>query len=135
MWRQRNLTLEGKIIIFKTLTLSKFVFLAQPLPFPKEITSTIQRIQREFLFNSSNVKIKHETICNDFLAYNALGLKIYMTKTLMTGFQCILLIMHLGKTFFIQILVSKLCIASVSYFLRRHSSIMEKKLFSYLLPS
>ena len=27
MWRQRNLTLEGKIIIFKTLALSKITFL------------------------------------------------------------------------------------------------------------
>ena len=32
MWWQRNLTLEGKIIIFKTLASSKFVFLAQALP-------------------------------------------------------------------------------------------------------
>ena len=31
MWRRRNLTLEDKIIIFKTLALSKFVFLAQDL--------------------------------------------------------------------------------------------------------
>ena len=46
-----------------------------------------------------------------FPAYNVLGLKSYTTKTSMTGnwFQCILLIMLLGKTlFFIQILVSKL---------------------------
>ena len=66
MWRRRNLTLEGKIIIFKSLALSKFVFLAQVLSIPNEITTTIQRIQREFLWNSSNVKIKHETISNDF---------------------------------------------------------------------
>ena len=66
MWRRRNLTLEGKIIIFKTLALSKFVFLAQVLPIPNEITTTIQRIQREFLWNSRNVKIKHETISNNF---------------------------------------------------------------------
>ena len=60
------LTLEGKIIIFKILALSKFVSLAQALPIPNEITTTIQQIQREFLWNSSNVIIKHETICNDF---------------------------------------------------------------------
>ena len=45
MWRRRNLTLEGKIIIFKTLALSKFVFLAQVLPIPNEITTTTQRIK------------------------------------------------------------------------------------------
>ena len=40
MWRRRNLTLEGKIIIFKALALSKFVFLAQFLPIANEITTT-----------------------------------------------------------------------------------------------
>ena len=48
------------------MALSKFVFLAQVLPVPNKIITTIQRIQREFLWNYSNVKIKHETICNDF---------------------------------------------------------------------
>ena len=66
MWRRRNLTLEGKIIIFKTLALSKFVFLAEVLPVPNEITITIHRIQKEFLWNSRNLKIQHETICNGF---------------------------------------------------------------------
>ena len=49
MWRRRNLTLEGKIIIFKTLALSKFVFLAQVLLIPNEISTTI-----------------HKSNCNDF---------------------------------------------------------------------
>ena len=66
MWRRRNLTIEGKIIIFKILTLSQFVLLAQVLPIPNETTTTIQRIQRGFLWSSNNVKIKHETTCNDF---------------------------------------------------------------------
>ena len=67
VWRQRILTLEGKIIIFKTLTLSKFLFLVQVLRIPHEITTTIQQIiSMKFLWDSSNVEIKHETICNDF---------------------------------------------------------------------
>ena len=49
MWRQRNRTLEGKIIIFKTLALSTFAFLAQVLLIPNEITTTVQQMQREFL--------------------------------------------------------------------------------------
>ena len=65
MWRRRNLTPEGKTIIFKTFALWKFVFLAV-LPISNEITATIQWIQREFLRNTSNVKIKDKTICNDF---------------------------------------------------------------------
>ena len=62
--------------------------------------TTIQRIQSVFLWNSNNVKTKHVSICNDFqnrglkrmwtyvakvLAYNALGLKTYMTKSPITG--------------------------------------------------
>ena len=66
MRQRRNLTVEGKITSFKTLTLSIFVFLAHVLPIPNEMTTTIQRIQKEFLWNSSNAKIKHVTIDNDF---------------------------------------------------------------------
>ena len=62
--RRRNLTQKDKI--FETLALSKFVFLAQVLPIPNEITTIVQQIQKEFLWNSNNVKIKHETISNDF---------------------------------------------------------------------
>ena len=61
-----EILLEGKVIIFRTLALSKFISLAQVLSIPKEITTNIQWIQMEFLWNSSNVKIIHETICNDF---------------------------------------------------------------------
>ena len=59
-WRRRNLTLEGKIIMFKTLALSKITFLPQ-------IIFTLQQIQKYFLWNSSSPKVKHETICKYFL--------------------------------------------------------------------
>ena len=57
IWWLRNPTFEGKIIIFKTLALSKKVFFAQMLSIPKEIIDNIQRIQEDFLWNSSAVKI------------------------------------------------------------------------------
>ena len=57
------------------------------MPISNETTTTIQRIQREFLWNSNNGKVKHKTISKDFqngslknvnifilLAYSALGL-------------------------------------------------------------
>ena len=49
MWRWRNLTLECKIIIFKTLALSKIGFLAQVLEIPNQIIDTLQQIQKVFL--------------------------------------------------------------------------------------
>ena len=85
MRQQRNLTSEGKIIIFKTLALSKVVFLTQILLIPNEITTTTQRIQREFLWNSSNIKIKHETIYNDF--QNG-GLENVDISSKISSFQC-----------------------------------------------
>ena len=42
------------------------MFLAQVLLIPNEIATTIQRIRRELLWKSRNVKIKYETICNIF---------------------------------------------------------------------
>ena len=42
------------------------MFLAQILRIPNEITTSIQRIQREFPWGFNNLKSKHETICNDF---------------------------------------------------------------------
>ena len=41
MWQRKNLNLEGKIIIFKILALSKFLFLAQVFPIPNEFDTTI----------------------------------------------------------------------------------------------
>ena len=49
MWRQRNVTLEGKIIIFQTLALSKITFLAQVLVIPNQIIDALQQIQKDFL--------------------------------------------------------------------------------------
>ena len=105
----RNLALDGKNIIIKTLALWTFVFLPQVLQIPKEITTTIQL---------KNLKIKHEILCNDFqsgglknvaclskfLAYNAFRLENYTTKTTMTGnwFQCISSIMVFRKTLFLS---------------------------------
>ena len=45
IWWRRNLTIEGKIIIFKTLALSKIMLLAQVLLMPNEVTTTTQRKQ------------------------------------------------------------------------------------------
>ena len=53
MWKRRNLTLQGKIIIFKTLALSKVTFLAQFLVTADQIIDASQQIEKYFLWNSS----------------------------------------------------------------------------------
>ena len=62
-WNRRILSLEGKIIIFKTLAISKIVYLAFLTVIPN---SLVQELQKMFIWHSSRPKISHKTICNNF---------------------------------------------------------------------
>ena len=66
IWTSRSLTLEGKIIIFKTLAISKIVYLALIITMPNAIIVELEKIQKTFLWRNSHVKIKHQTLCNSF---------------------------------------------------------------------
>ena len=72
IWRKRNLTLEEKIVIFKTIAISKIVFQSFIITVQKHIINELKKIQKAFLWNISTPKIKHKTFCND---YKAGGLK------------------------------------------------------------
>ena len=48
VWRMRRLTLEGKIIVFKTLAISEIVFLSLISKVPTEIKSEPERTQKLF---------------------------------------------------------------------------------------
>ena len=66
IWKMINLTLEGKIVIFKTLAISKIVFQSMITPFERYIVNKLERIQKAFLWKYSSPKIKDETLCNDY---------------------------------------------------------------------
>ena len=51
LWRMRHLSLEGKITIFKSLALSKIVFLALLTIIPKSIIKELNEIQKMFLWS------------------------------------------------------------------------------------
>ena len=57
-WNRRILSLEGRIIIFKTLAISKIVYLA--------FLTELQKIQKTFIWHSLCPKISHKTLCNNF---------------------------------------------------------------------
>ena len=84
VWQMCCLTLEGKIIVFKTLAISKIVFLSLISKVPTEITSELERIQKTFLW-SSKPKIKSETLCSDFKHG---GLKNVNTQKKIISLQC-----------------------------------------------
>ena len=62
----RTLTLVGNILIFKTLGISKIVYLSLIITVPNLILEEIQKIQKTFLWYSSKPKINHKTLCNTF---------------------------------------------------------------------
>lgn len=55
--RMQNLTLERKITTFKTLALSKIIFLAHVVRLSKEIIGVIEKIQKDSLQNYDRPKI------------------------------------------------------------------------------
>ena len=58
LWRMRNLTLEGKIIIFKNVALSKITYMALLIIFPKYIISEIEHFYGNIVFQKLNKILK-----------------------------------------------------------------------------
>ena len=61
----RSLTLEGKVIVFKTFLISKIVYLSMMIKVPTEIIVELKKIQKQFIW-PTKPKIKNETISSDF---------------------------------------------------------------------
>ena len=59
LWRMRKLSLEGKIIAFKSLAISKIAYLSLLINVPNKIVEELIKIQRNFLWNFTAPKIKH----------------------------------------------------------------------------
>ena len=57
MWRKRKLTLEGKMTVFTSVELSKIIFLPQALLISKVVISTIEKIQKQFIWKDFRPKI------------------------------------------------------------------------------
>ena len=53
MWKLRNLTLEGKIVIFKTIAISTINFQSFITTAPKHIVNKLEKIQNTFLWKNS----------------------------------------------------------------------------------
>ena len=81
----RNLTLEGKITIFKTLAISKILHLSLVTNVPTQTTNELNKIQKEFIWNGSKPKIKHSTLCNK---YENGGLKNMDILSYIVSLQC-----------------------------------------------
>ena len=52
-WRTRNLTLQGRILIIKTLAISKLVYSSSLLPLPDGIVKSVNKLLFKFLWGNS----------------------------------------------------------------------------------
>ena len=66
LWRMRRLSLEGKIIVFKSLAISKIVYLSLLTNVPYNIVEELKKNQKNFLWNFTAPKIKHSTTRMDY---------------------------------------------------------------------
>ena len=66
VWKSRGLTLAGKILIFKTMALSKILYIATMKVPSKLILDELDVIQKEFIWDSKRPKIKHSILIADY---------------------------------------------------------------------
>ena len=67
----RQLTIEGKILIFKTLAISKVVHLALVKDLPSSASAQLEK-KKQFIWKSRKPKLKHTILCKE---YEQVGLK------------------------------------------------------------
>ena len=80
----RNLTIEGKVLVFKSLAISKIVHLSLITTVPHAIINQLNNIKKT-VWNRKNPKIKHSTLSN---SYEDGGLKDVDVFTKVISLQC-----------------------------------------------
>ena len=66
LWSFRGLTVEGKILVFKTLGFSKMQYIAQMALVPKQITGQLKLVHKRFPCKNDIPRIKHFTLITDY---------------------------------------------------------------------
>ena len=62
----RQLSTEGKILIFKTFAISKVVHIALVKDVPISTISQLEKMQKQFIWKNRNPKLKHTTHCDNY---------------------------------------------------------------------
>ena len=66
VWKMRHLTLHGKVIIFKTLAISKIVFVSYISSVSDIIVMRLKDIHKKFIWDGKRPKIKHSSLIGDY---------------------------------------------------------------------
>ena len=85
VWKMDSLSIKGKTLVFKTVAISKLVYIAVPTVIPNHIADQVAKMQKCFILNDSSPKIKHETLRRKFkvgVLNNGEFLYIYLVNIL-----------------------------------------------------
>ena len=115
LWRMRQLTLEGRIKVFKFLAVSKVIHLLLITKLHNNTIDLLHKIQKNFIWQGKKTKIKRSTLSN---GYDKAGIKNVNLRDKITSMQCswvktlfeddfhnlkviplLLISKHLGKSF------------------------------------
>ena len=66
IWGMRPLSIYGKIVIFKTLALSKIIYVACMSTVPDLIAKLVEQIHKDFIWNKKRCNIKHSSLIAEF---------------------------------------------------------------------
>ena len=66
LWSRRGLSIAGKIQIFKSLALSKAVYILTMKNFPVRFIKILDDIHKDFIWNKLQPKIKHSTLIANY---------------------------------------------------------------------
>ena len=81
----RQLTLEGRITVFKSLAISKVIYLLLITKVHNNTIDFLHKIQKNFIWQGKKAKIKYSTLCN---GYEKDGIKNVDLRNKMTSMQC-----------------------------------------------
>ena len=82
--RMQQLTIEGKILVFKTLATSKVEHLAFVKDLPSSTIAQLEKVQKQFIWKNRDPKLKHTTFCNK---YEQGGLMLGCGRVILLCFQ------------------------------------------------
>lgn len=66
LWKQRKLTISGKIILIKSLIHSKLYFVTSVISIPERIIDQVQNCVKDFLWGGKKAKVRHEVLCASY---------------------------------------------------------------------
>ena len=65
LWSSRGLTVGGKILVFKTLGLSKMQYIALMTLVPKQMIEQLKLVHKKLLWKNDIPRMKHSTLYNN----------------------------------------------------------------------